>query len=112
MPKKPKQYLIEDTVIIDQIYPLIEASLPRKISSLKSCIERFIHSRHEALYDYAPVDRIFFKKKDVDDFFKSINIDQKNITKILPNLYMYLELNIGIKSLCLFYTILVKFFTI
>lgn len=89
MPKKPKQYLIEDTIIVDQIYPLLEASLPRKISSLKSCIERFIHTRHEALYDYAPVDRIFFKKKDVDDFFRSINVDQKIITKILPTLYYW-----------------------
>ena len=69
-----KQYLIEDTVIIDQIYPLVEATMSSKCSALKSCIERFIHSRQASLYDYAPVDRIFFKKSDVNDFFKSIII--------------------------------------
>lgn len=89
MAKKSKQYLIEDTVIIDNIYPLVQASLPRKISSLKSCIERFVHARHDALYDYAPVDRIFFKKKDVDDFFRSVNIDQKLVSSFLPDLYYW-----------------------
>ena len=84
-----KQYLIEDTVIIDQIYPLVEATMSSKCSALKSCIERFIHSRQASLYDYAPVDRIFFKKSDVNDFFKSINVDQKTVTNILPQLYYW-----------------------
>ena len=84
-----KQYLIEDTVIIDQIYPLVEATMSSKCSALKSCIERFIHSRQASLYDYAPVDRIFFKKSDVNDFFKSINVDQKTVTNILPKLYYW-----------------------
>ena len=30
-----KQYLIEDTVIIDQIYPLVEATMSSKCSALK-----------------------------------------------------------------------------
>ena len=84
-----KQYLIEDTVIIDQIYPLVEATMSSKCSALKSCIERFIHSRQASLYDYAPVDRIFFKKSDVNDFFKSINVNQKTVTNILPQLYYW-----------------------
>lgn len=84
-----KQYLIEDTVVIDQIYPLVEATMGSKCSALKSCIERFIHSRQASLYDYAPVDRIFFKKSDVNDFFKSINVDQKTVTNTLPQLYYW-----------------------
>lgn len=84
-----KQYLIEDTVIIDQIYPLVEATMKTKTSALKSCIERFIHSRQASLYDYAPVDRIFFKKSDVNDFFNSINVNLKTITNILPQLYYW-----------------------
>lgn len=84
-----KQYLIEDTVIIDQIYPIVEATMKTKTSALKSCIERFIHSRQASLYDYAPVDRIFFKKSDVNDFFNSINVNQKSVTNILPQLYYW-----------------------
>ena len=83
---KKKEYLIEDTIVIDNIYPLVESNLNTRVSSLKKCIERFINSRQAALYDYAPVDRIYFKKSDVNDFFKSINVDLKTVTNILPNL--------------------------
>lgn len=84
-----KQYLIEDTVIIDQIYPLVEAVMKTKCTALKSCIERFMHTRQASLYDYAPVDRIFFKKSDVNDFFNSINVSLKTVTNILPQLYYW-----------------------
>ena len=90
MPKSSKkQYLIEDTVVIDKIYPLVDASLKTKVPALKACIERFIHSRQQSLYDYAPVDRIFFKKSDVNDFFNSINVSLKEVTNILPELYYW-----------------------
>lgn len=88
---KKKEYLIEDTIVIDNIYPLVESNLNTRVSSLKKCIERFINSRQAALYDYAPVDRIYFKKSDVNDFFKSINVDLKTVTNILPNLYYWKE---------------------
>ena len=91
MAKKPKQYLIEDQVIVDEIYPLVDATMARKSSSLKACIERFIHKRHDALYDYAPVDRIYFRKADVDDFFNSIDVKEKEVTAILPSLYYWKE---------------------
>lgn len=89
MPKSPKQYLIEDQVIVDKIYPLVQATVSKRTTSLKSCIERFIHKRHDVLYDYAPVDRIYFKKSDSDDFFNSINLKEKEITSILPELYYW-----------------------
>lgn len=91
MAKSPKKYLIKDTIIIDNIYTLVEKSMKTKSSSLKSCIERFIHKRHDSLYDYAPVDRIFFRKADSDDFFKSLNISQKEITDIMPDIYYWKE---------------------
>ena len=90
MPKRaPKQYLIEDQIIVEEIYPLVDATLSRKTTALKSCIERFIHKRHDSLYDYAPVDRIYFRKGDVDDFFKSIGVNEKEVTNILPSLYYW-----------------------
>ena len=90
MPKRaPKQYLIEDQIIVEEIYPLVDATLSRKTTTLKSCIERFIHKRHDSLYDYAPVDRIYFRKGDVDDFFKSIGVSEKEVTNILPGLYYW-----------------------
>ena len=87
--RTPKKYLIEDQVIIDEIYPLVDATMSKRTSNLKSCIERFVHKRHDSLYDYAPVDRIYFKKADVDDFFKSIDVNEKEVTAVLPNLYYW-----------------------
>lgn len=90
MPRRaPKQYLIEDQIIVEEIYPLVDATLSKKTTALKSCIERFIHKRHDSLYDYAPVDRIYFRKGDVDDFFKSIGVSEKEVTNILPGLYYW-----------------------
>ena len=86
---KTKQYLIKDEIIIDEIYPIAADRLKTKSNAFKKCIERFIQSRHDSLYDYAPVDRIYFRKPEVDDFFKTLNIDQKEISKILPTLYYW-----------------------
>ena len=60
-----KEYLIEDTNIIDKIYPMVDKVFPSKMNSLKQCIGRFINSRADFLYDYAPMNRILFTKKDV-----------------------------------------------
>lgn len=89
MAKTSKRYLIEDRVILDKIYSLVDPHIEKKITALKLCIERFVHKRHDALYDYAPVDRIYWKKADVDDFFKSVEINEKEITAILPSLYYW-----------------------
>ena len=87
--KKPKQYLIEDQIIVENIYPLVDETMGRKSTALKSCIERFIHRRQDSLDDYAPVDRIYFRKADVDDFFNSITVKEKEVTSFLPQLYYW-----------------------
>lgn len=90
MAKSPKKYLIEDSIMIDEIYPIIEQSAKAgKINSVKSCIQKFIQTRHKELYDYAPVDRIYFRKQDVNDFFRAINIKENSITPIIQKLYYY-----------------------
>ena len=90
MAKSPKKYLIEDSIMIDEIYPIVEQSAKAgKINSVKSCIQKFIQTRHKELYDYAPVDRIYFRKQDVNDFFRVINIKENSITPIIQKLYYY-----------------------
>lgn len=91
MARTPKKYLIQDQIILEDIYSKVNEVIEHKLSALKSCIERFVHRRQEELYDYAPVERIFWKKGDVDDFFKSIGINLKDISHILPKLYYWKE---------------------
>lgn len=82
-----KKYLIEDTIIIDKIYPMIDEVLPKRLNNLKQCIGRFINSRSDLLYDYAPMNRIMFTKKDENDFFNSIMLKYNSINDIIDELY-------------------------
>lgn len=82
-----KKYLIEDTIIIDNIYKIVGEKSYNKMNQLKQCIGRFMNSRSEYLYDYAPVNRIMFTKKDENDFFRSVNITYNEINDIIPDLY-------------------------
>ena len=85
--KTPKKYLIKDQVIVDEIYTLVKPTFDEK--KLKLCIEKFVHKNHDSLYDYAPVDRIYWKESDVSDFFTATKIDIKEVTEILPSLYYW-----------------------
>lgn len=85
MAKKP----LNENKIISDIYPIVEDSMKRKRGSYVSCVERFIHKNTAQLHDYAPIDRIFFTKVDTDDFFRSLQIDEKVINETIKNLYYY-----------------------
>ena len=91
MAKASKVYKITETIIQDNIYSRVNAQLPSQLSKIKSCIESFIHKRNSSLYDYAPIDRIYWKDSDINEFFKAIDIDKKEITAILPQLYYWKE---------------------
>lgn len=87
--RKKKDYLREESVIVDRIYTVVDNSIKTKLSSYKQCIGRFIQSREQILYDYAPINRVLFGKKEIDDFFKSTGISETEIRSILPDLYYW-----------------------
>lgn len=92
MPKPlSKKYEIQDTIIVDQIYSRIENSFSASntVQKLKTCIGKFIQDRHDALYDYAPIDRIFFKVNDETAFFNAVNLHIKEIENIMHGLYYW-----------------------
>lgn len=92
MPKPlSKKYEIKDTIIVDNIFSKVDNSFKTgsTINKLKQCIGKFIQDRYEALYDYAPIDRIFFKTNDESSFFKSISLNMKDIEIIMHDLYYW-----------------------
>ena len=100
MATKGKAYVVPDTVLVDQLYPLIDAVMNGKINAYRQCIDRYFNSplnnsagekssRWIMLHDYAPIDRIYFNKKDETDFFRSLNIQKSNVDDILPDLYYW-----------------------
>ncbi len=88
--RSPKNLL--ENKISTEIYPLIESSMKTNKSAYINCISRFVHQNHAQLYDYAPIDRIFFRQKEIDDYFKSIKLNEHDIEKnIMQNLFYYEE---------------------
>ena len=75
--------------ILDKLYPKVASSLKDKRKEYIQCIGRFINSREESLYAVAPFDRIYFGQNDIDDFFKTIKIEEKEVVEILKGTYYY-----------------------
>ena len=87
-----KKYIIKDTVIVDNIYKKVSDSFDndkQATNRLKACIGKFMHDRHDELYDYAPVDRIFFKTNDENAFFNAVKLNMKDITNDMTQLYYW-----------------------
>lgn len=80
---------VNDRLLMEKIYPLVEKAISKRKSQYKLAVSRFIHKNHDQLYDYAPVERIYFKQSDIDDYFKSLDLIEKDISNILSNVYYY-----------------------
>lgn len=77
------------TVAVDELYPLVEASLKSNLSAYKKVIQNYIEKRSEDLYDIAPFKRLPFLAEDVDALFKALKIDKKQVTTILSHTYYW-----------------------
>ena len=78
-------------VIAKNIYPIIREALDKRgaINKNKKNIQDFIEERSKELYDIAPYTRIYFSQKDIDNFFRSINVRERDIEKELHNTYYW-----------------------
>lgn len=74
-------------VVLKDIYPLIAKQIPSHQSKLKNVYSKFMEARHKYLYDTAPCDRIPYSQEDADEFFKAINVSEKEIDKKMQKLY-------------------------
>lgn len=76
-------------VILNEIYPMIEKKLIKNENKLKQCVGRFFEKRNKELYDTCPCSRISFTQDDLDDFYKTMEINEKEITEKLSKTYYY-----------------------
>lgn len=76
-------------VLKKELYPKIEKILKTNTNKFKQMVGRFIEARHKELFDICPCDRIFFRKEDVDEFFKVFNISESEIIDSLSKTYYY-----------------------
>ena len=79
----------DTSVIIEELYPLIEEKLDKNSRKFKAMIGNFINTRHKELYEVAPYDRIFFNKKDVDNIFISLGLTEAETINILKKTFFW-----------------------
>lgn len=80
-------------VILKQLYPKVDKSMKANLSQWKKLMSSFLQDRSEALYDIAPIDRIYFTQEDEDKFFEALKITKAEVTEILQKTYYYNEIN-------------------
>lgn len=81
---------MQDTkAILEIAYPEVEQKLKANMASYKRYISQFINKRSVQLYANAPLTQIYFKESDVEDFFKSTEIDINVIKNAISKTYYY-----------------------
>ena len=83
----PKRKGFDTKAILTDVYPLIENALNKNLASWKRNLSLFINKRSTYLFDSVPCDRIAYSDTDRDDFFKSINVDRKEVEAGIKNTY-------------------------
>lgn len=77
------------SVILKELYPKVEKSLKTNKTKWKRLMSDFFQSRASALYDIAPIDRMYFGTEDEQSFYDVLGITKKEVTEVLQKTYYY-----------------------
>ena len=80
-------------VVLTQLYPKVEKSMKANMNQWKKLMSNFFQQRSEALYDIAPIDRIYFNQEDENNFYNALKISKAEVTEIIQKIYYYDEIN-------------------
>lgn len=80
---------VNTSAILNEVYPLVNKSLSNssQMSKYKAMVSRFINKRSKDLYDTCPCSRILYGLDDEQDFFKSLNINKKDVENAIAKTY-------------------------
>lgn len=81
----------DSTYILDELYPLVKLKLDNKSIERKfiSNIAKFFNTKSNQINDIAPYTNIYYNKSDLDDFYKSIDITEKEVLLILSKCWFW-----------------------
>lgn len=79
-------------VILKELYPKVDKSMKANVNQWKKLMSNFLQERSEALYDIAPIDRIYFNQEDENKLFETLKITKQEVTSILQKTYYYNEI--------------------
>ena len=81
--------MLMTSVVVNNLYPVVEKALTTNSSRLQTCIAKFINDRHSQLFDIAPCERIYFNQTDLDAFWSAIGLNEKDVISIINKCYFY-----------------------
>jgi len=76
-------------VIVTKLYPLIEKSMNSNMTKYKSAISKYVTRHNKELYDICPASRIFYTNKDREELLSALQLDEKDVEKILHECYYW-----------------------
>lgn len=79
--------------VLNELYPKVEKSMKNNMNQWKKLMSNFFQERSEALYDIAPIDRIYFRQEDEDKLYDTLKITKQEVTEILEKTFYYNEIN-------------------
>ena len=81
----------DSTYILDELYPLVKLKLDNKSIERKfiSNIANFFNAKSNQINDIAPYTNIYYNKSDLDNFYKSIDITEKEVLLILSKCWFW-----------------------
>lgn len=81
---------LDTTAIKKEIYPLVEKKLSTSqgVKKYKDCVQRYINTKPQ-LFETIPNDRLFFGADQIDDFFRSMGITEKEVKEGLSHTFFW-----------------------
>lgn len=76
-------------VAVNELYPLVSKAVKANLPAYKKCIQKYIESHSEDLYDIAPFKRLPFLAEDVNALFTALKINKADVTEILSHTYYW-----------------------
>ena len=77
------------SVIINDVYPVVEKAIAARTSNVKKCISDYITTKYSFLYANAPYDRITFTADDFNNFWKALGIPESQVDNLMKNCFFY-----------------------
>lgn len=84
-----KSYDDVSYVIVKELYKVIAKCVEKNDNKFRAHIAKFINDHHNALFDVAPYDRIYYNQSDIDAMFKSLGITEKEVLEIIRKCYFF-----------------------
>lgn len=79
----------DSNIIVQKIYPIVSKSLEKNTKKLLNAIATFMTKNSQKIYDVAPYDNIYYTSQDIDDLFRALEINERDILEILKECFFW-----------------------